>query len=177
MRRGMRLRKGRMRGAWVIAAMAFATLAVRAEDTGSPFAGAVVVEQGCVQVFLDADERAWLNGNRIAVPEDRLATVTIRLGDTFVFAGGREFANNLPIAARTFDYYHLESVNGAIARFAVRRYSVRTELYLREGVRIFPNKLMATFTEMIWPQEAMDGGPWDFFGVGVESAEKTRRLK
>jgi hypothetical protein len=167
-----------MRGKWLMAAVGLLSLlAARGDDATGPFAGSVLVEHGCVRFYVDANERAWLNGERILARQDRLTEVIIRPGDTLVYAAGREFGSVLPIEARTFGFYHLESVNGGIARFAVRRYSVRTELYRREGVRIFPDRLLAAFTELVGPHEAVDGGPGDFFGVGVHSPEEKLRSK
>jgi hypothetical protein len=164
--------------AWIIAAMGFAAMvAARGYDDTGPFVGAVTVDRDGVSFELGADDAAWLDGERIAPPADGLVTVTIHPGHTFIFGEGREYWDVVPIESRTFNYYHLDGVIGDVARFTVKRYSVRTELYGKEGVRIFPNRVTATFSKLVKSHEMLDGGPGEFPGIEVGTGVGNQRLK
>jgi hypothetical protein len=154
---------------FILAAWLAAGLVSPALDDDDPFVGYVHVENGTVIVIVGRDDRAWLNGKAIKTPDNERPEVVIRPGDTFIHAAGRAFWARKPISARTFAVDRLMRVSGRDAWFFRKTYSVRTEPYGREGVRVYPDKLISTETVQVSDnREIIDGGPGEWPGIAVD---------
>lgn len=83
--------------------------------------------------------------------------------------------NAKQISARTFEAYHLDRIGGQEAWFTERIYSVRMAPYRREGVRIFPDKLIETRIRRGVRMALIDGDPWDgVYPVGFHLGQSAR---
>ncbi len=130
------------------------------------------------ELLVSPDENAWLNGTLLKIDSDICVEIKLRPGDTLIVAQGTAYWDVKLISARTFVADHLDRIEGQDAWFTERIYSVRTVPYGREGVRIFPDKLIETrIRRGIYPESVTDGGPWDSMypiGFGLGQSARTK---
>jgi hypothetical protein len=167
-----------MRAFLLVLALLVSTDRIQArEPVDSPFAGDVLITDKGVILRIGGFDRAWLNGPSLHVRAGNEEQVTLRVGDTFTIANGCAYFNKLPISSRTFESYYLDRIDHGVARFTRKTYSVRTEPTGREGVRIYPNTVIAIGACTIRSHAASDGGSGEFSGVAWKPTDGFRRLK